>query len=82
MFDSSNSITILPLNMLAVLSRITYRYRSLKERFDLVKKLDNDFPNIDYVNDITKCRNDVAHNRDVFPSNETTTNLIISVERL
>ncbi len=58
------------------------KYRSLGERFDLVKKLDNSFPNIDYKNDIVKYRNDVAHNRNVYPSNGQTDTLISAVEQL
>lgn len=58
------------------------KYRSLGERFDLVKKLDNKFPNIDYKKDIVKYRNDVAHNRNVYPSNEQTDTLISAIEQL
>ncbi len=58
------------------------KYRSLGERFDLVKKLDNNFPNIDYKKDIVKYRNDVAHNRNVYPSNEQTDTLISAIEQL
>ena len=58
------------------------KYRSLGERFDLVKKLDNSFPNINYKNDIVKYRNDVAHNRNVYPSNGQTDTLISAVEQL
>ena len=58
------------------------KYRSLGERFDLVKKLDDEFPNIEYKKDIIKYRNDVAHNRNVYPSNGHTDILISAVEQL
>lgn len=57
------------------------KYKSLGDRFRLVAKLDSDFTSVDYNNMIVKPRNDIAHNRKVYPTNETTDKLISAVEQ-
>lgn len=59
---------------------LTDKYKSLGDRFNLVKKLDGSFPSLDFGNVIVKPRNDVAHNRNAFPANECTDKLIEMVE--
>lgn len=59
---------------------LTEKYRSLGDRFKLVKKLDEDFPDFDFNNKIVAVRNNVAHNRDIYPSNEITDQLIELIE--
>lgn len=59
---------------------LTDKYRSLGERFKLVSRLDPSFPSLDFNNIIIKPRNNVAHNRDIYPSNECTVKLIEMVE--
>lgn len=56
------------------------KYGSLGNRFDLIKQLDRSFPNDDQQQLIVKPRNDVAHNREVHPSDDTTDKLISCVE--
>lgn len=60
---------------------LTEKYKSLGDRFKLVKTLDNNFPAFDVTNVIVKPRNDVAHNRNVYPTNECTDKLIEMVEK-
>ena len=60
---------------------LTEIYKSLGDRFELVKKLDENTPTFDFRNTIVKPRNDVAHNREAYPSNECTDNLIEMVEK-
>lgn len=60
---------------------LTEKYKSLGDRFKLVKTLDNNFPAFDVTNVIVKLRNDVAHNRNVYPTNECTDKLIKMVEK-
>lgn len=59
---------------------LTDKYKSLGDRFNLIKKLDGSFPSLDFRNVIVKPRNDVAHNRDTFPTDECTDKLIELVE--
>ena len=60
---------------------LTEKYKSLGERFNLVKKLDVNSPSFDFGNVIVKPRNDVAHNRNTCPTNECTDKLIEMVEK-
>ncbi len=60
---------------------LTEKYRSLGERFNLVKSLDSKSPSIDFANIIVRPRNAVAHNRNVFPTKECTDQLIEMVEK-
>lgn len=55
------------------------KYRSLGERFDLVKKVNDSFPKIDYSVLIVHPRNSLMHNRDINPDDKTTDALITSV---
>lgn len=57
------------------------KYRSLGERFRLAAKLDDHFITIDYNNIIVKPRNDIAHNREVCPTDKTTDELISAIEQ-
>jgi len=57
------------------------KYRSLGDRFRLVVKIDSSFPVSDYDNIIVSPRNDIAHNRDVYPSDEVTDKLLVAVEQ-
>lgn len=59
----------------------TGKYRTLGDKFKLVKQIDDNFPNVD-VNQIVDLRNDVAHNRKTVISDEETDKLILSVELL
>lgn len=56
------------------------KYRYLGDRFSLVKKLDINSPSFDFDKVIVKPRNKVAHNRDAYPTNECTDELIEMVE--
>ena len=58
-----------------------YDNKSLGSKFDLVKSIDKSFPKEDQQALIVKPRNDVAHNREVNPSDRTTDALISCVER-
>ena len=60
---------------------LTEKYRSLGDRFNLVKKLDGSSPVFDCSSVIVRPRNDVAHNRDVYPTDECTDRLIEMVEK-
>ena len=60
---------------------LTEKYKSLWDRFNLVKKLDDNSPAFDFGNVIVKPRNDVAHNRNTYPTNECTDKLIEMVEK-
>ena len=57
------------------------KYRSLGDRFRLVAKIDTCFPVSDYDNIIVNPRNNIAHNRDVYPSDEVTDKLLVAVEQ-
>lgn len=57
------------------------KYRSLGDRFSLIAKIDAQFPFSDYNDVIVKPRNDIAHNRDVYPSNQVARALISAVEQ-
>lgn len=57
------------------------KYRYLSEKFELVKKIDDSFPEEDYKAIIVEPRNAVMHNKDVYPSDETTDKLIRCVEK-
>lgn len=57
------------------------KFKSLGDRIDLAKQLDNSFPKEDHQAIIVKPRNDIAHNREAYPSDETTDQLIACVER-
>ena len=46
----------------------------------IIKQLDKSFPKKDHQKIIVKPRNDIAHNRDVYPSDEITDQLIACVE--
>lgn len=61
---------------------ILNKYRSLGDRFDLMEKIDDNFPLINYANSIVRTRNDVVHNRDTNPSDEKTNALIYAVEKI
>ena len=56
------------------------KYRYLGDRFRLIKKLDINSPVFDFDKIIVKPRNEVAHNRDAYPTNECTDKLIEMVE--
>ena len=57
------------------------KYRYLGEKFELVKIIDASFPKEDYQSTIVYPRNAVMHNKDVYPSDETTNKLIRCVEK-
>ena len=57
------------------------KFKSLGDRIDLTKQLDKSFPKEDHQAIIVKPRNDIAHNREAYPSDETTDQLIACVER-
>ena len=57
------------------------KYRSLGDRFKLVAKIDKKFPILDFDNVIVKPRNDIAHNRAVYPSDDATDSLIKAIEQ-
>lgn len=59
---------------------LTKKYRYLGERIDLLKKIGGSIPNSDYKALVVDPRNAVMHNRDVYPSDETTEKLISCVE--
>lgn len=56
------------------------KYRSLGDRFRLVEEIDVHFPVFDYDRVIVSPRNDIAHNRNVYPSDEVTDSLIEEIE--
>lgn len=56
------------------------KYRYLGEKIDLLKKINIGLPNLDYKTMIIMPRNDVMHNKAVFPSDEVTDKLISCVE--
>lgn len=56
------------------------KYRSLGDKFSLIEKIDKSFSVKNVQNKIVSPRNDVAHNRDVFPDDNKTNNLIRLVE--
>ena len=58
------------------------KYRSLGERIKLTRKLDTKFPQKDYIKLVVEPRNSLMHNKCVFPTEETTNNLITCVEEL
>lgn len=57
------------------------KYRSLGDRFKLAINIDEHFPVSDYSKIIVSPRNDIAHNRDVYPSDEVTDRMLIAVEQ-
>ena len=57
------------------------KYKSLGDRLFRIKQIDKDFPIKDVGNTIVKPRNDVIHNRDAYPSDETTKKVITAVEQ-
>ncbi len=57
------------------------KYRSLGDRFRLIAKIDTCFPVSDYDSIIVNPRNNIAHNRDVYPSDEVTDRLLVAVEQ-
>lgn len=61
-------------------SIILKKYRYLGERIELLKEIDKSVPNKDYQSLVVKPRNNVMHNNDIFPSDETTDRLIACVE--
>lgn len=56
------------------------KFNSLGDKFDIIKQLDKTFPKKDHQKIIVKPRNDIAHNRDAYPSDEITDQLISCVE--
>ena len=56
------------------------KYRSLGDRFGLIKKLDTSFGNTDYQNHVVNLRNQIAHNKMAIVSDETIDTLIRCVE--
>ena len=60
---------------------LTDKYKYLKEIIELVKKISKSFPSDNYENLVIKPRNAIMHNRDLFPSDDTTEKLIACVER-
>ena len=58
------------------------KYRYLGDRLKLIRKIDDGVPDENYKVLVTEPRNSVMHNKDIFPSDETTDNLILCVERL
>ena len=61
---------------------ITDKFRSLGDRIKLMRELDKSFPKSDYDNLIVGPRNDIMHNRKVYPSDEDTDKLISCVEKI
>ena len=57
------------------------KYKSLGDRFDLINQLDTTFPPDDYQAKIVKPRNNLVHNRDIYPTNEITDQLITCIEK-
>lgn len=53
-----------------------------RERIDLIRKLDTSFPNKKYDNLVVAPRNSLMHNKCIYPSEETTNNLISCVEEV
>ena len=58
------------------------KYRYLGDRFDLAKAIYAIFPKTDYKKQIVDPRNAVMHNKELYPSDETTDNLISCVEEM
>lgn len=58
----------------------TNKYRSLGDRIALIKEIDSNFPQEDFDNIVVKPRNDIMHNRTVFPSDDTTDKMLKCVE--
>ena len=56
------------------------KYRYLGDKFSLIKQLGINCPNTDYKAIIVDPRNSIMHNKSIYPSNETTDNLIAGVE--
>lgn len=61
---------------------LTSKYRYLGERIELLRKFGVSIPNDDYKTQVIDPRNAVMHNKDVYPSDETTEKLISCVEGL
>lgn len=59
---------------------LTNKYRSLGDRIELLREIGVSFPNRDYKKMVVKPRNDVMHNREIYPSDETIDKLITCVE--
>lgn len=57
------------------------KFKSLGDKFDLIKQLDETFPIEDHHTIIVTPRNDIAHNREVYPTDEITDSLFSCVER-
>ena len=57
------------------------KYRYLKDKFELLIKLGISLPDKKYEKWIVNPRNAVMHNRDIYPSDETTSQLIVCVEK-
>ena len=56
------------------------KHRKLGERIQLAKDLDTTFPDIDFQTKVLGPRNDLAHNREFYPTNDTTEEHIKCVE--
>ncbi len=56
------------------------KYRSLGDYFTLLNKLNIEIPRSDYKKTIVCPRNDIMHNRNIYPTDETTEKLIECVE--
>lgn len=56
------------------------KFRSLGDKFDLIKQLDKTFPTDDHQKKIVDPRNGIAHNRNAYPDDKTTDALISCVE--
>lgn len=59
---------------------ILSKYRTLGERYQLIKKIDGSFNISEIDTKVIKLRNDIAHNRNVTPSKTETNDLIKKVE--
>jgi len=57
------------------------KFRSLGDRISLAQALDPNFPAGDYETKVVKPRNDIAHNREIYPSDSVTDELILCVEK-
>lgn len=56
------------------------KYRSLGERLALIKKIDKSFCTEGIKENVIHARNNVAHNNNIFPSNEETVTLLKAVD--
>ena len=56
------------------------KFRSLGDRIKLAKNFDPYFPEIDYNTRVVIPRNYLVHNRDIYPTDETTDDIIACVE--